>query len=682
MNADPPELLCPRCRTALPWLESHPLVCAGCRTTYAVSEGIPLIRNNDDYYHELLPRERMRELIRRARSTDWRTALGEQIAQAPPRNRHALRTVFDDESRAGFKAILPALQDRRVLDLGCGSGVTSISLARWAREVVACDLTFERVSFLALRARAMGLANIRTLCAGDTRPLPFPDAAFDCVVLNGVLEWSAAEGQRPVRAGQLEFLREIRRILRPDGHLYIGIENRYGFRYFLGAPEDHTGVKYAAPVPRWAADVLVRRANGHPYRTYTYGRGGMRRLLAEAGFPHTRFFAPIPDYRDFREIHALDAAVARAGEPGDRWRARVRHWLERNRWLTPSFAVVSTARSTAKGWVEELASELAARQSIRGDGGYPRIRFSATSTAGMIIDLGREAIARVPLDPVNEIRVRRNFEGLARAQAIAASCGHFVAPRPLASGTLHGVPYAVESRVPGVAYARLAAREQLRADRQVVDLLLAMKSRRDAHAAAPDSPAVWRSNVIEPLRSIVDQLAGGRHDEATGLLRAALRIANPGIPLAFTHGDFWPGNLLFNGSGPPALIDWDRWAECDFATHDFLHYVCYRRVLRSGSAWSRAFCEWLDGAGADPVETDATRRFVERLALPGQWRIAAGLAYWVREVSGHHSSKLLLDADWRQRIVDDVLPTLGRHARDAAAMIGDRDAESERVDSA
>jgi hypothetical protein len=133
----------------------------------------------------------------------------------------------------------------------------------------------------------------------------------------------------------------------------------------------------------------------------------MRRLLAEAGFPHTRFFAPIPDYRDFREIHALDAAVARAGEPGDRWRARVRHWLERNRWLTPSFAVVSTARSTAKGWVEELASELAARQSIRGDGGYPRIRFSATSTAGMIIDLGREAIARVPLDPVNEIRVRR-----------------------------------------------------------------------------------------------------------------------------------------------------------------------------------------------------------------------------------------------------------------------------------
>src|SRR6185437_8612164 len=124
-----------------------------------------------------------------------------------------------DESRGAFKSVLPPLHDRRVLDLGCGSGITSVGLARWAREVVACDLTFERVAFLALRAREEGLSNIQPICAGDTRPLPFADGSFDCVILNGVLEWSAAEGRDPVRAGQIEFLREIRRILKPDGHL-------------------------------------------------------------------------------------------------------------------------------------------------------------------------------------------------------------------------------------------------------------------------------------------------------------------------------------------------------------------------------------------------------------------------------------------------------------------------------
>src|SRR5207247_3905314 len=108
-----------------------------------------------------------------------------------------------------------------------------------------------------------------------------------------------AEGNRPVRDGQIEFLEEVHRILKPDGHLYIGIENRYGYGYFFGVPEDHTGVKYAALAPRWLADVLVTRANGHPYRTYTYSYAGLRSLLGEAGFPSASFFAPIPDYRDF-----------------------------------------------------------------------------------------------------------------------------------------------------------------------------------------------------------------------------------------------------------------------------------------------------------------------------------------------------------------------------------------------
>jgi SAM-dependent methyltransferase/aminoglycoside phosphotransferase (APT) family kinase protein len=670
MTTEALHLLCPKCRATLPWGEANPLICSSCSTTYRVKDGIPIIRENDDYYHELLPKEGMQELIRRSRDADWRVALAEQIAKTPERNRALLQTVFLDENRAAFKAILPPLDGRRVLDLGCGSGITSIGLARWAREVVSCDLTFERVAFLALRAHEMGLSNIRTVCAGDTRPLPFPDGSFDCVVLNGVLEWSAAEGDRPVREGQLEFLGEVLRILQPDGHLYIGIENRYGYGYFFGAPEDHTGVKYAALAPRWLADILVKHANGHPYRTYTYSYGGMRKLLKKAGFRSASFFAPIPDYRSFRELYALDAPRSSPSDSVGGWRRRVKHRLEHSRWFTPSFGVVASPKVVRKGWVEQLAKELCLRLSLRDDIGFPQV-VSATSTAGLIVTLGRDAIVRVPLDPINTERVRRNFDGLEKAQVVALACNRFIAPQPLVSDKFHGVSYTVESFVGGTPYAGLSDKQKERGDRQVFDLLVDLKAFGDSPPVPSDEAEVWRKVVGEPLRALPAQLSDGEDRRNLAmLLESADEGATIALPVAFMHGDFWWGNILFDDSKSRlALIDWDRWAEHDFATHDFLHFVCYRRMLRTNRKWHEVFSDWLNGAGADSLEADATHRFAERLQLPKGWKPWAGLAYWVREVSGHHPSKLQLDPGWQRQIVGGALPALLKHVS-AASRIG------------
>lgn len=657
---EPLQLLCPKCRSTLPWIESSSLVCSGCSASYPVEDQIPIIRENNDYYHELLPKDLMHELIRRSRVVNWRVALAEQIAKAPEPKRRALHTVFVDESRAAFKAIMPPLENQRVLDLGCGSGVTSIGLARWAREVVSCDLTFERVAFLAMRVREMGLTNVRAICAGDTRPLPFADSSFDCAILNGVLEWSAADGDDPVRERQIAFLAEVRRILKPGGHLYVGIENRYGYPYFFGYPEDHTGVKYAALAPRWIADVLVRRANGHPYRTYTYGYAGMRKLLNESGFRSARFFAPIPDYRNFQELYALDVPSARENRSGETWRSRVQHTLERNRRFTPSYGVVASPESARRSWIEELVDEIDRRLSFGGDRGFPRVRVSATSTPGLIITLGRDAIVRVPLDLENEGRVTRNFLGLARAEAISAFIKGFVAPRALLSDKLHGVPYAVESFVGGTGYAVLSAKQKERADRIVFDVLLDLKSYCDSASDPPRSEEVWEQVVNKPLHELVSRLPSNGERHCVGeLLKVAEELAGDELPVAFTHGDLWWGNLLFDDVHVRiGLIDWDRWAEHDLATHDFLHFVCYRRVLRTQRKWAEVLSEWLADTGADALEVQATRQFARQLGMRDGWKLQAGLAYWVREVTAHQASKLQLDHAWSSSMFAGLPSTL------------------------
>ncbi len=270
------------------------------------------------YYHELLPKESMQELIPATRSRGLAYRLSaEQIAKAPERKRAVLQTVFLDENRAAFKAILPApLTGRRVLDLGCGSGITSNragtlgARGRFLRPHVRA-----RPSFLAsLRAKDMGLFNYprnlrwRYEAAAISRRklrLRHSSTVFSSGRPRG-------GGAVPCPKASFSFLAKVSlRILQPDGHLYIGIENRYGYGYFFGVPEDHTGVKYASLVPRWLANVLRSSAQmGHQYRTYTYGYGGMHKLLHEVCWILLKcklLCASIPDYRNFHELYALDA---------------------------------------------------------------------------------------------------------------------------------------------------------------------------------------------------------------------------------------------------------------------------------------------------------------------------------------------------------------------------------------
>ncbi len=87
------------------------------------------------------------------------------------------------------------------LDLGCGTGTTTLQLADHSQEVVALDL-----SLTALRlAQQRAITNLT--CADGTR-LPFPDQAFDLVTALDVIEHIADD---------VGALREVHRTLRPGG---------------------------------------------------------------------------------------------------------------------------------------------------------------------------------------------------------------------------------------------------------------------------------------------------------------------------------------------------------------------------------------------------------------------------------------------------------------------------------
>jgi ubiquinone/menaquinone biosynthesis C-methylase UbiE len=102
------------------------------------------------------------------------------------------------------------LRGRDVLEVGCGRGGGASYIARYLRpaSMHAIDLAERAIQFC---RRHHVAANLR-FQTGDAERLPFVDASFDAVVN---VESSHCYGSMP------RFLSEVRRVLRPDGHLLI-----------------------------------------------------------------------------------------------------------------------------------------------------------------------------------------------------------------------------------------------------------------------------------------------------------------------------------------------------------------------------------------------------------------------------------------------------------------------------
>jgi ubiquinone/menaquinone biosynthesis C-methylase UbiE len=212
-----------------------------------------MLKNLQEYYYGEIPQEGMRKFLAEAEKTSVAEAINNFLIPNFEKGKWLKKYIADD-SRADWRFLLEPNPEGRVLDLGCGYGGISIPLADMFGEVVAADPTFERVETVRLRCRDEGIKNIETVQA-DALNLPFEDKSFDGVVMMGVLEWVAVGKEGRVEDLQQKALKEIFRVLKPHGFFVLGIENRFGYNYFLGEEDEHSHLKFTTLVPRFLANI-------------------------------------------------------------------------------------------------------------------------------------------------------------------------------------------------------------------------------------------------------------------------------------------------------------------------------------------------------------------------------------------------------------------------------------------
>ena len=120
------------------------------------------------------------------------------------------------EPGGGWQALAAAMAcgfaGQEVADLGAGQGELSLCLARFARRVVAVDLSPQMLRALEENAAAAGVADRIEVAEGDIEALPLGDGSVDAAFLSQALHHAA----HPPAA-----IREAGRILRPGGWLLV-----------------------------------------------------------------------------------------------------------------------------------------------------------------------------------------------------------------------------------------------------------------------------------------------------------------------------------------------------------------------------------------------------------------------------------------------------------------------------
>ena len=112
-----------------------------------------------------------------------------------------------------LEALLPGLSGLRLLDAGCGGGEYVRALVARGADALGIECTEDKLEC----ARSLPASLARRISCGDIQRTEFDSGRFDAVLLNEVLEHVPDDAAA---------LREMHRVLRPEGSLIVFSPNR------------------------------------------------------------------------------------------------------------------------------------------------------------------------------------------------------------------------------------------------------------------------------------------------------------------------------------------------------------------------------------------------------------------------------------------------------------------------
>lgn len=173
-----------------------------------------------------------------------------------------------------------------ILEIGSECGILTEELCKKGKTVTCIEVSKKKSVVNALRNQKC--SNLEII-VGSFSSIKI-EKKFDYIILIGGLEYS--QYYKNVEKSAVVFLQELGSFLKPNGKILLAVQNKFGLKYWAGAPEDHTG-KLFDSIEGYAA--TKEKVN-------SFSKQELEKIIFDAGYNFERFYYPFPDYIFMQQI--------------------------------------------------------------------------------------------------------------------------------------------------------------------------------------------------------------------------------------------------------------------------------------------------------------------------------------------------------------------------------------------
>jgi len=574
------DFICVKCQGQL-FHSGQKLRCGNCMGEFIIDDGIIDFRGNrQSYYFNPVSTADMDTLIAQMGESNWSQTVRSFIKYVGPRFPDSWIDNLVVDSRYAWKIFLDSDKSKNLLDIGCGLGNLVSNLAPHFGKVYAMDLTYKRLQFTQKRSAIFNASDdLSFIAGGDQRYLPFPDHSVDCVTLSGVLEWVGEGDTAPYNSGnklrrlwymlinnfgrssprniQISFLKEIKRILKEDGQLFVGIENRLNYEYFINRPDHHSNLKYGSLMPRFIANLYSIFVKHQPYRTFTYSMPGYRKLFSEAGFGSLEFIGLFDGYSFLRKMLPFS-------ETSKTWRPSKAQSLKKkissNKYFVPAYGIIASSSNKKSTSLHDRIFNAIAREMGEGASSNFTVRsYIVTSKEKLVINCNiaaKDVVVKIPLNEASLFAQQKNKELLIKMSGLSVS-PNFVCQ--VEEGGLQGF---VEEEIKGNTISSLLliqSKTSLKNLYRNIGELLGKLNPSESIISKEKSEFsgdIYKRVVEDPLEALFAELKDrSLHDYLHEYFSENLKGKYVGSGIY--HGDLSISNIIVTPDDSYQLIDWE-----------------------------------------------------------------------------------------------------------------------------
>jgi len=420
---------CPECRGKVKELNSS-LCCLNCNKNYPIRPGAVAFLNDakeDDQSGDQASWQNLIEAYG-VSSTD-QTAIDH----------------FVDEGRAALKLLLPDSTNAHILYLSADEGEIAFSLAEGCKQITTLSFSERQFNIQIaknkFRSAPDNLAHVLSLSG---KALPFEDDSFDGIVLDKVLGFFCDDG---VSSGWKYSLSELRRVLKPNGWVFLRSENlfsRLTLTDLLLLRKKPPAASFPASESETDVPKLIPLKSKKGYCELLDGLG----LNAQTAYGFDR----IHDTLDRMVNLSSDAQIKGFLKEGVGKINYFPSWLYQS--TVPILGLLSSRSQVASNWVDAVIEQVLQKVKVLPEqAAITKIEINRKCKFVIFVDLYgspyKKLIVKAPLSNLARNHLSHNYNGLVylHEQLETTNRADLVKliPEPVCKGEVYNTPYYVES---------------------------------------------------------------------------------------------------------------------------------------------------------------------------------------------------------------------------------------------